>query len=190
MFGGQSIVSASDEVLADLVQKGKKAAWEELYERYFDVLFRFSFGYVKNEAIAEDVVQDIFISLPEALKKFDTNRRLKTWLFTLTANRCKNVLRNTENRDRISGLFKTDPVTSYELDRSIDLQILKSEIQQAILSCSDKEKELYHLRFEMDMSINEIAETMNLPEGSVKSGLFYLLKKIRTPLKKISHEYK
>lgn len=180
---------ASDEFLASQVLNGKRTAWEELYDRYFDVLFRFCYGYVQDAALAEDVVQDLFIELPESLKKFDTTRRFKTWCFTLAANRCKNVIRNRDNRSRISQSISVSTTFREEHGKNLDIQTLKSEIKQVLAGCSDKERELYHLRFEMDMNIGEIAEMMNIPEGSVKSGLFYLLKKIRIPLKKISHEY-
>lgn len=191
MFNSRtSISTASDEHLASLVSQGHKKAWEQLYDRYFDVLFRFSFGYLKSEDKAEDVVQDVFIGLPTSIQKFNTNKRFKTWIFTLAANRCKNMLRNNENRNRLANNMSTQTVYQEQHDKKIDLQVLKSEIQQLIATCSAKEQELYHLRFEMDMSVNEMAELMNLPIGSIKSGLFYLLKKIRTPLNKISNEYR
>lgn len=185
-----SISSSSDEALVKLVLKGKKAAWEELYERYFDILFRFSYGYVKSEEIAEDMVQEVFVDLPNAVKKFQTDRRFKTWIFTLTANRCKNYLRNQENRGRLANQLPNESTSQEGVSRAIDQQILKTEIEQVISTCSLKERELYHLRFQMDLSVQEIAETMDIPVGSVKSGLFYLLAKIKAPLKKITDEYR
>jgi RNA polymerase sigma-70 factor (ECF subfamily) len=182
--------SLSDEALAGFVIKGERAAWEELYDRYFDVLFRFCFGYLKSEAIAEDVVQEVFEMLPKSLQKYNRERRFRTWIFTLAANRSKNVLRNHENRNRINNKLTSEKLTTEDAVKHMDAKVLRSEVQLIISKCNDKEKELYHLRFEMDLSINEISETMNIPVGSVKSGLFYLLAKLSKPLKKISDEYR
>ncbi|MBR9860007.1 sigma-70 family RNA polymerase sigma factor [bacterium] len=191
MFGKfSSISSASDEKLAELLLDGNSKAMEALFERYFDLLFRFAYGYVKSEAIAEDLVQETFITLPEALRNFDRSRRFKTWIMTLVANRCKNHLRDSKNRARILDGMEMKTSSNFSLDEKLDREAFRHEVKQIISKMSEKEQELYHLRFEMDLQIQEIAVTMNIPEGSVKSGIFYLLKKIKTPLKKISDEYR
>lgn len=172
----------------ELIARGDRYALEELYERYFELLFRFSLGFLKSTDRAEDAVQEVFIALIDASSTFDTSRRFRTWILSLMANRCKNMLRNEHNRNRLLDQYPRE--STNQISSKIDLAILREEIRNHLTECSDKEQTLYHLRFEMEMGITEIAELMQIPEGSVKSGLFYLIKKLRKPLTKINHEFR
>ncbi|MBI1221614.1 MAG: sigma-70 family RNA polymerase sigma factor [Bacteroidetes bacterium] len=183
------LAEASDELLMELVVLGKKEALRELYERYFSLLCRFAHGFLKDEAKAEDAVQEVFIRILNQRNQFDTGRKFRSWMFTLCANHCKNILRDEANRTRILQTEQKDKESLEEPNYNLDQVRLKEEIKRLLARCSEKEKQLYNLRFEMDLSVKEIAGIMELPEGSVKSGLFYLIKKLSTPLKAIIHEY-
>ncbi|TNE79205.1 MAG: sigma-70 family RNA polymerase sigma factor [Bacteroidetes bacterium] len=184
------LAEASDELLMELVVFGKQEALRELYDRYFKLLCRFAHGFVKDEAQAEDAVQEVFITIMRKADSYKPDKKFRTWMLSLCANHCKNLLRNEANRGRIMQEKLTATETSMELNHSLDRAKLKEEIARMLESCSAKENELYHLRFEMDLNVKEIAQILEIPEGSVKSGLFYLIKKLRVPLKALYHEYR
>ena len=154
---------------------------EELYERYFDLGYKFCLGYMRSGARAEDMVQETFIAVINKAGSYDPKRRFRTWFLTIAANHCKNALRNERNRMRIVGEQDSDNLSIPRF--SLDEEIIKSEINKLLKTCNDKEQRLYHLRFEMELSQAEIAEIMEIPIGSVKSGLFHLVKKVRNQLK-------
>lgn len=170
--------------------KGERRAFELLYDRYFDKLVWFARGYVQDLHHSEDLVQDVFVRLIEKPEQFDRSKRFSTWIYVVTANRCKQALRDEKNRLRIL-LEKVEPQKdkSIEIKDGSDLRTLRERIQQIHAGLSEKEKNIYILRFEQELNIKDIAEIMEIPEGSVKSGIYYLLKKLAIQLKDFSHEY-
>lgn len=176
----------TDEMLMQEVCIGQKYALAILYDRYFDKLVYFSFGIIKDQHLAEDIVQEVFIKLIEQPEQFNPSMRFSTWVFTLTANRSKNKLRNSQNRSLlIANHIKHE---TFELNSQLDLASLQLRLSQGIGLLNGKKKTIYKLRFEEEMSLKEISETTEIPIGSVKSGLFNLLKKLSKQLSNYIHE--
>lgn len=180
----------SDEVLMEQVSKGTRSAFETLYDRYFDKLVWFARGFLNDEQQAEDLVQDVFIIIIEAPGKFDSRRRFSTWVYTVVSNRCRQQLRNQKNRQRIldEKVGPSEPQSAHHAANP-DGSFLKERIRVLFETLSDKEQTIYRLRFEQELSIREIALAIGIPEGSVKSGIFYLLKKFANHLKEFDHEH-
>lgn len=171
-----------------LVCKGDRAAFELLYDRYFDKLVWFARRFIDDVQKAEDAVQDVFIKIIENPGLFDEHKRFSTWVYTVTGNSCKNILRNEQNRQRILQENAGTGEPSTTLQHSLDYKILKQRINAVYEELSEKEKNIYVLRFEHELSIKEIAKIINIPEGSVKSGIYYLLKKVAVHLKDFKYE--
>jgi RNA polymerase sigma-70 factor (ECF subfamily) len=175
--------SKSNENLMTLIALGNKEAFEILYDRFFYKLVWFAQSFIADKQKAEDVVQEIFIKIIENPKQFDTSKKFTTWVYTITGNACKNTLRNEQNRSRILEKNQAQNPSNTIQNHAIDKSILKQKIQLGFNELNEKEKSIYTLRFEQELSIKEIADIMNIPEGSVKSGIYYLLKKFTTHLK-------
>lgn len=173
----------SNEQLMKLIAHGDKKAFELLYDRFFNKLVWFAQSFISDKQKAEDVVQEIFIKIIETPGQFDTTKKFTTWVYTVTGNACKNSLRNEQNRSRILEQNQIKKPTNTIQHHEIDKSILKQKIQLGFNELNEKEKSIYTLRFEQELSIKEIAEIINIPEGSVKSGLYYLLKKFTPHLK-------
>ena len=146
----------------------------------------FANGFVKNQHQAEDIVQEVFIKLIEHPQHFNQNMRFSTWVYTLTANRCKNNLRDTQNRNNLLSQHLIQDTV--EISSQHDLLKLKQSLIFGIEQLNPKEKSIFKLRFEEDMSLKEISEIIEIPIGSVKSGLFHLLKKLSKKLSTYIHE--
>lgn len=176
----------TDETLVEQLLRGNKTAFELLYERYFDKLVWFCRQWVMDKSTAEDIVQEVFIVLIEQPERFDKNQKFSTWIYTVAINKCKNVLRNHSNQLRLleNEKFETETVQQNGMDSTK----IKSELQRLLSTCSEKERLLFVLRFEYELPIKEIAGIAEVPEGTVKSGLFYLLKKVSQQLKSFTHE--
>lgn len=158
-----------------LVLKGNKLAFELLYERYFSKMVWYANGFMNDMQSAEDIVQEVFIKIIKQPQKFDHNRIFSTWIYTVTANMCKNTLRGI-NQNRKYQDFNQHQ-NHVQIHHEVDLPQLKKILKEKFESLSEKEKQLFVLRFEQDLSIKKISSIMQIPEGSVKSGLYYLLKK-------------
>jgi RNA polymerase sigma-70 factor, ECF subfamily len=176
----------SDEELMQQVVAGNRAGLEHLYDRYFDKLVWFACRFVGDTQSAEDAVQEVFIKVIEKPLLFDTQKKFSAWIYTVTANHCRNKTRDHQNRERILRENMKPPVIT-GINDSIDLHLLQQRLQMAFSGLSDKEQRLYTLRFEEELSIKQIAEQIVVPEGTVKSGIFNLLKKISKQIKEFTY---
>lgn len=159
-----------------LILKGNKLAFELLYERYFDKMVWYAFGFLKDIPKAEDIVQEVFIKIIQSPEKFDVNKKFSTWIYTVTANRCRNQLRDERKQQvPISEALSSDWAVAPQ--SQFDANYLRQILDEKFENLSEKEQQIFTLRFSQQLSIREIAAIMNIPEGSVKSGIFYLLKK-------------
>jgi RNA polymerase sigma-70 factor, ECF subfamily len=171
-----------------LICKGSRPSLEILYDRYHSKLLWFAGSLIPERAAAEDAVHEVFIKLIDKPELFDQNKKFSTWIYTVTANHCRNILRNESNRRRLlSENAETEPTTE-EMRELADEKALKAMVAKSFEQMSAKEKSLYVLRFDENMPLKEIAAVLAIPEGSVKSGIFHMLKKLGKQLKQFSHE--
>ncbi len=175
----------TDEQLLRLITNGDSQAFEQLYDRYFRKFKFFALRFLNNEVAAEDEVQELFMTLIHKSDQYDPSYQFSTWAYTMLANRCKNQIRNEKRRAEILTSMSGD--TEFILDahdHKQAIQVLKTWMENQ----SEKEQMLFSLRFEQQLSLPEIAEIMQIPLGSVKSGLYYLTKRIREPFKKLNYD--
>ena len=173
--------TAADEELMLFIGNGNKQAFNELYNRYHKKLLFFMYKLLNyNQEKAQDLLHDIFVQIIEKPTQFDANKRFSTWVYTLAKNLCLNDIRNTTNRARLLDDAIQQTETSYEPPYSaqIDGSLFNQEMQKLYETLSQKEQLIFTLRFQQELPIKEIAQILQCPEGTVKSGIFYLLKKI------------
>ena len=179
----------TDEELVRAMLKGHKMAFELLYARYFDKLVWYANGFVNDPYEAQDIVQESFLTLIESPEKFNSNRTFSTWIYTVTANRAKNKIRSLSRKNEglvTLKLLHRDRLTN--LHHHADMKTLQYELNRIFDSLNPKEQHVFTLRFEQQKSISEIANELNIPEGSVKSCIFYMLKKYSSLLKHFNYE--
>ena len=169
---------SSDEDLMKLIQQGQKAAFELLYTRYFEKLVWYANGFVQDMHSAEDIVQEVFVKVIEVPDRFDTERKFSTWIYTVTGNLARNHLRNSLQHKKWVLKKQFEPaLQSVKPHHRADSRHLEERLQHIFSNLTEKEQLIFTLRFEQQCSIKEIAGQLDIPEGSVKSGIFYLLKK-------------
>lgn len=176
-----------DEELMRLLAKGQREGLSELYDRYFLRLVWFCSSFSLSPEQSSDVVQDVFMKLIEKPESFDPDKKFASWIYAVTANACRQLLRNNKTHLRI--LTNKVEETTTQNAQKYDRQQLTLQLQKLLNDLSPKEKQIYTLRFEQELPIKNIAEILQIPEGSVKSGLHYLLKKMAHYLKEFSYEH-
>lgn len=183
----QSMTSdLSDEELMHGVCQGIDQAFGTLYSRYFQPLYGYANKLLGNRETAADTVQEVFMTLLEKPERFDGARAFRPWIYTVTANRCRNLLRDGMNRKHSP--LETAAEPQAQDHHGLDLPVLSRCLNGVFQSLSKKEKQIHRLRFQEGKSLREIAATLGLPEGSVKSGLYYLLRKYDIALKTLPYE--
>lgn len=167
------------------ITKGNEKAFEELYQRYADKLYRYFYRMLsQNSAKANDFTQDLFVKVIEKPHYFDTKRRFSTWIYTIAGNMCKNEYR------RMSKFTMTHEVPDMELPQNlgyfqdnVDQRLFDQYLQQALNELDEIPRQCFILRYQEEKSIKEISDIMGCPEGTVKSRLYYTIKKLSKKLK-------
>ena len=160
-------------------ESGGMAYFEELYERYATDVLRVCYFYLGDRQKAEDVCQDVFVRLMTTSPQLQEGRE-KAWLLKVALNRCRDLWRGAWLKRVVLGspAFELVPAPD-EIDSLADRQ----EIMQAINQLPTAFKEVILLHYYQGYGISEIAEMMELPEGTISSRLSRGRKKLESILK-------
>ncbi len=164
------------------VHQGSEAALTEIYQRYSTPLMRYFTRMLwRDRQKAQDFLQDIFIKIIDSPQRFDGSRKFSTWLYSIAHNMCKNEYRKKENQTRLYEVHYTER-DHVDLTDNLDKQIVKHKLDLVLDVLDEEDKTLLLLRYEEDLSIEQISEIVFMPEGTVKSRLFYLRKELAKKL--------
>jgi RNA polymerase sigma-70 factor (ECF subfamily) len=171
-------------------QAGNKKAYRFIVEKYKTRAYYAALMYTKNREDALDLSQEAFFRAYKAIKRFDTTRNFYTWFYKILKNICLNFIQFKKVRAKSSDEF--DETTMRPADSAItrpDEIFERSEqseyIWRAIDSLNDNDRDIIILKEFDEMSYQEIADTLNIPIGSVMSRLFYARKKLLKKLELI-----
>ena len=143
----------SDDELVDSFCQGNNEAFEELVLRYKNPLYQYILSLVKDEGAADDLFQDVFISLFKHAKTYKRQGKLKAWLFLTARNKVFNYFRDHKNT---TSLDQTDDEGN---------ACLQETVRQAIEKLPPRQREMIYLR--QYLSFQEIADTVGRPLGTV-----------------------
>lgn len=182
---------ATDDLIRRF-QRGQPGAFDALFERYKDYVYRVAFFVTRNSGDAEESTQEAFLDVLHALPRFkvDGPARFETWLYKVTVNRCRSRFRRKrppsadwdELADELIAGVNGDPEHS----------ALKSEMRNAIWKAvdglPDAQREIIALRYLSDLSYDEIAQALGLNMGTVKSRLYYAHQALQKNLAPVAGE--
>jgi RNA polymerase sigma-70 factor (ECF subfamily) len=179
----------SDERLIQLYCAGQRAAFEYLVQRYKQELFAFLFRFLGSRAAAEDVFQDTFLQIHLRAERFEIDRQLKPWLFTIAANKARDYLRRNKRHPNMS-LDAPAPGTSgsggsaggttfvdlmqaqsAQPDESLTDQEKQQMVRQVIDSLPEHQREVLVLAYFHQLAYKDMADALDVPLGTVKSRL-------------------
>jgi RNA polymerase sigma-70 factor, ECF subfamily len=179
MFFKPKLARLPDEELMQKIHQGSEAAFTELYTRYSASLLRYFTRMLwGNRAMAEDFLHDLFLKIIHNPLQFDVNRKFSTWAYSVAHNMCKNEYRKKQNH-RLDGI---EVKHSQDLDRDLDLLSAYEKLTMLLETLEEDDKTMFLLRYEEELSIAQISQIVFMPEGTVKSRLFYLRKQLAVEL--------
>ena len=178
-----------DELIGNFV-RGDALAFEELVLRYKNSLYQYILVMTGDEGAAGDVFQEVFLSVYKSAQKYQPQGKFKAWLFRLARNRVLNYFRD---KDPLFSLDQTDEEGKEPLHEilpsgeELPLQTLErvelaEEIRKAALALPPKQREMVYLR--QYMSFKDIAQTLDLPLGTVLATSHRAIKKMQAMLLK------
>ena len=156
---------------------------QQIMHEHGDYLVRLSYVYVKNWAVAEDVVQDVFIKYYETAGSFEQRASIKTYLAKMTINKSCDYLRSVKGRLRIlQGMWKINPAADKSVEERTMKKLQENEVARAVLDLPLKYREVIVLYYYEEMTSNAIAIMLSLPEGTVKTRLKRGREQLKTKL--------
>ncbi|MDX1653136.1 MAG: RNA polymerase sigma factor [Brumimicrobium sp.] len=175
-----------DEQLMRLVAKGDQLAFNEIYQRYASRLcYYFTRKLKHDKEKGEDFVHDLFAKIIDRPELFDPERKFKTWIYSVANNMCINEYKKMAVRSNTSGGLTSDlPVSSGNTSviDQVEENNFSSDLERELAAMDEKHSSVFCLRHIDGLSVKEVAEVLEINEGTVKSRLFYAMKKIAEAL--------
>ena len=153
----------------ELCLKGDQGAWNMIINTYSKLVYNIALNFTYNYDDAADIVQDIFLKLYQNLHKFDNSGNLKGWITRISKNYCIDHWRkNKKNKNMVeleeNIAIETDDPEQFNI-RDSELQFLKNKIKLL-----DPELQIALVMRDIEgLSYSEIAKTLDIPQGTVKS---------------------
>lgn len=174
----------SDEQLLAEYRQGDRAAFARLVNRYQRELYHFLVRFLGNRASAEDVFQETFLQVHQSAEQFDPQRRFRPWLFTIAANKARDLIRSQARRptnplqasispgDDDSGEFIDLMQSTAELPgEPMERRELQKLVHDTVSSMPEHLREILLLSYFHQFPYKQISEILDIPLGTVKSRL-------------------
>jgi RNA polymerase sigma-70 factor (ECF subfamily) len=174
-------VQEQDALLVARVQEGDIDALGELYRRYESKVYRTAVAITHDERMAEDILQEVFLRVNRYADSFDQTQPFEPWLYRITVNlsyswtnKAKRWINSFQDAiERLRAPSKRDP------ERVTESREQRAILRQAIDGLPDSHRVVVVLYYLEGLSVNKVAYALGLPEGTVKSRLYYAREKLK-----------
>ena len=188
--GAEASLAVTDSELVERIRRGDEAAFQAMVGRYSGELFGLAFSLLGNAADAEDVVQQAFLGAFQRINSFENRSSLKTWLVSIVVNQSSKARRSKRVRRAVS-LDGGGDATSGEAARAngedgalgvrppsaaVDS---RADVATMLETLSPEYRDVIVLRELQRMTYDEIAESLQIPRGTVESRLFRARRDLR-----------
>jgi RNA polymerase sigma-70 factor, ECF subfamily len=170
--------TSSDEMLIERIAQGDQLAMRTLFGRHRVALYRWLLRLVRDEALAEDLLSEVFLDVWRQAAAFEARSSVSTWLLAIARYKALSARRrraDAELDDKVAATV-ADPADNPEVvlekkDRAVQLR-------QSLASLSPEHGEVIDLVYYHDKSVKEVAEIVGVAEATVKTRMFYARKKL------------
>jgi RNA polymerase sigma factor (sigma-70 family) len=176
----RDLAHLSDEAVVALCARSDETALAELYDRYGRPAYGLAWRVLRDEALAEDAVQEAFLAVWRGADRFLPERaKASTWILTLVHRRAVDLVRREERR-------RADPLPEVEVGggaRSAEddawLHLERERVQAALSQLPDQQREAIELAYYGGFTQSQLAERLGEPLGTIKSRMFAGLARLR-----------
>ena len=174
----------SDEALMLRYANGDVSAFEELYIRHKGPVYRYMLKLCQNEAVAEELFQEVWMKLINTRENYVVSAKFTTWLYRLAHNHFIDHYRKQNIRlvvDRIADCEAVNAVqTDDDPEQQIQIEQAIDQFNQTLDALPQEQREVFLLKEEAGMNLQEIAEATGINYEAAKSRLRYAVNKLRS----------
>jgi len=189
------MLDAEEQELVERLKRRDEAAFNAFVIRYQDRVFRILLRMLGDRAEAEDLAQEVFISIFKAIDSFRGDSQLSTWVYRVASNHCRNRLKYlARRRQKLMDDFDEEHLASTQgalsperlgtPDRLLEARQTENLLEEGLARLDDEQRELVVLREVEHLSYEEIMAITGLPEGTVKSRLHRARSSLREHLER------
>ncbi|WP_042347784.1 sigma-70 family RNA polymerase sigma factor [Bacillus massiliigorillae] len=163
---------------------------DEIMTKYGQRILELAYSYVGDQSLAEDLTQEIFVKCYKAIHTYNRQSKIKTWLWRIAINHCKDYLRSWYHRK----VMITEKITSYagaskyNVEKTIEVHEDGKKLAQAVLQLPVKYREVVYLHYYEDLSFKEISSIININENTIKTRMRRAKQLLRQELEGIEIE--
>ena len=170
----------SDLELVHAGREGDESALGLLVRRHHAAAYRVAVSLVRDDDLAQDVVQDAFMKAFRALHGFRGDASFRTWLLTITANEARGALRR-HGRRRETALEDAGPVASDQMNPAQAAMLAQEagRAREMLEQLPEKQRMSVSLRIEEGLSFKEIGEVIGSSEGAARVNYFHGIRRLR-----------
>ena len=184
----------SDQDLVERIRERDAQAFEMLFERYGEMIRRHLARTVRDDVAAQDLVQEVFMRVWTRAEQWSGRGSFKAWLYRIATNLALNHLRSVRRkRERPLDVFDEwsddegglNPAPAWLIDTSalgpdaaLEQAERRARFQQIVEKLPHEKREAFRLVHEMEMSMRDAADELGVPEGTVKSRLYYAKRRL------------
>src|SRR2546421_3053683 len=183
---------ADDSQLIERAQRGDSAAYEEIVQRYQQIVFRTAYVITGSSADAEDAAQEGFVKAYRALDRFRSGADLRPWLLRIVANEARNRVRSSGRRHQLE-LRLTEGFRPGDAVPSPEAVAIAADERRRLLAMvnalSDEDRLVIASRYFLQLSGEETAAALGIAEGTVKSRLSRALARLKARVEEATHAW-
>ena len=174
------LADRDEQYIKERCSSGDRDAFTLLYSWYYKPLYRHIFLFLRSKETTEEIIQNLFVKVWENRETLQTVRDLKPYLYRMAKNMLLNHLRNMSTERRLLQMrSSTESSAEDTVADHIDSKDYRKLLQEAIAQLTDKRKEIFLLRVEENLSLDEIAGKLSISKNVVKKQLYSAIASIR-----------
>jgi len=180
-FNLNNSLQQKDLELIQALKTGQTSALSKLYDRYGAVVYGLALKILKDAQEAEDLTQEIFVSLWHNNTYNPARGSLSSYLVVMTRSRSLDKLRSRTSRSKFLERWQntTTQTFSHSAFEQVDIWDTSQHVQEALAELPEQQRKILEMAYYQDLSQSEIANSLNIPLGTVKTSARQALKKLR-----------
>lgn len=178
-YPADNLEGRSDDDLMSFTRHGVQRAFDVLVVRHQARALRIASRYLGDAASACDVAQNAFLEVYRGMHRYQAQDRFTAYFSRIVLNQCR---MNARSRSAAQRLVRRAPARAHVSAESVMVNVHRHDLQYALSRLSEKLRVVVVLRYGGDLDLAEIADTLELPIGTVKRRLFVAMEKLRNAM--------
>jgi RNA polymerase sigma-70 factor, ECF subfamily len=179
----QVLQTYDDDRLIELTLRGEKRGYEAIVRKYEKLVFNVVFQMLRDDGLAADITQETFLKAYKALNTFDRKRSFRPWLLRIATNSALNLIRANKPYESLESLLEEapteEPRSGQDVEHEVEANLIGERLEIILNSMKPVHRHVFLLRYQRELSYEEISEIMGEPITTIKSLLFRARAKVR-----------